>query len=324
MNILITGASGFIGGALSRYLALNGEKIYGFTRNKPKKINHNINYVTISDIGNEEELNEFFSLFKIGFFDLIIHCAGISPTKKETFNAKDYYKVNTTSTEILAKLAVTYSVKKFIFLSSILVNGRLNRYNKDSDQSYIPFRHNDIPNPHGEYAKSKYEAEKKLKDIECDSNLQVTIIRPTFVYGYKSKGGLKKLENLIRRKIPLPFLGINNKISLVCLENLLDLIYVCGKSDKSSGETFLVSDGDDISTVDLIKKISSVIGVKPYIFYLPHRLLTVLGFLFNKSDEIERITSYFCVDISHTKDTLIWKPKYSLAKCMNNMAQKKC
>lgn len=322
-KICVTGAYGFIGKSICEFLADSNILVTGFVRHLNLSKNFsNIEYIQVGDIGLKTNLKRNL----IGT-DCIIHCAGrahvMNETKIDLF--KTYQSANINGTEQLANQAVEAGVKRFIFLSSIKVNG------EGTEDDYIDtsvnnqkkniFSQNDVPYPEDYYSKSKFEAEKKLWEISVKTGLEIVIIRLPLVYGNGAKGNLKQLMKLINYGIPLPFGLINNRRSLIGIDNLIDLLNCCIDHPNASGKTFLVSDDDDLSTPNLIKLIASSMRQKARLFPFPITLLKLLSFLFGKQKEFSRLVGSLRIDSSYTKKILNWKPPLSTKEGIKKMVQ---
>jgi nucleoside-diphosphate-sugar epimerase len=196
-------------------------------------------------------------------------------------------------------------VKKFIFLSSISVLGQYTDLNK-------PFKYSDKANPIGEYAISKYNAEKKLIEISEKTSLEVIIIRPPIVYGLRAKGNIRRVIKFLKLRIPLPFGLFDNKKSFISINNLVDILICCIKHPNLKGKVFLVSDGEDLSLVKFLKKIASANGYSILIFPFPIFLLKFFCFFFRKNNELNKLLTNLQIDINYTKDILNWKPSFSV------------
>ncbi len=170
------------------------------------------------------------------------------------------------------------------------------------------FTNNDIPNPEDSYAISKLEAEKVLWEISAKTNLEVVVVRLPLVYGYGVKGNMARLMKLINSGIPLPFSLIKNQRSLIGIDNLVDVLIRCVDHPEASGKTFLVSDGEDLSTPDLLRHVASSMERSTRLFPFPISLLKLFGFAIGKSSEINRLTNSLQVDISFTRKILNWSP----------------
>ena len=323
MKILITGASGFIGQSLCKYLSKLGRSVRGTIRsNNPSLFDNDFEVLSVGDINIETDwMNALVDI------DCVIHCAGRVHIMDERKNSYETYKsINVEGTMRLAEQAIKAGVKKFIYLSSIKVNGEKTN-NSNSLKNYPgyknKFSYDDKPNPRDAYAISKFEAEKILWKISSGTDLKLTILRLPLVYGYDAKGNLSKLVKLIKTRIPLPFKALKNKRSMIGIDNLIDLILKCIDNSESEGKTFLASDGEDMSTPDLIKHISLSLGYNARLFSAPLVLLNFLAFVLCKKKEIDRLTGSLRVDIKYTHEMLNWYPPLSVSEGIKKMIQKK-
>jgi nucleoside-diphosphate-sugar epimerase len=199
-----------------------------------------------------------------------------------------FREVNVDGTIQLAKQALEFGVKRFIFVSSIKVNG------EKTDKH--PFTAKSKPNPQDSYAISKLEAEIALREISVQSSMEMVIIRPPLVYGQGVKGNFERLTRLVESGVPLPLASIKNKRSLISLENLLQLLSKAVIDPAMANQTLLVSDGQDLSTPQLIKKIANSVSKPARLFPLPVKLLKILGKLTGKSEVINRLTENLQID----------------------------
>ena len=305
MKICLTGSTGFVGRKLCSYLLEKSHEIIAPVRNQNLTSfpsHKNLKFIYVGDEGNTKDYSK--SLTQT---DLVIHCAARAHVMKESKNdpLRSYRKVNVDDTLNLAKQAASYGVKRFIFLSSIKVNG-------EHTLPFQSFNHDDIPKPEDPYGISKFEAEEGLREIANKTQIEIVIIRAPLIYGEEVKGNFLRLLELTSKGIPLPFANINNKRSLVGIDNLIDLIYCCVNHPKAAGEVFLVSDDKSISTTELIKKINETMGKSLKLFPIPVFIFKLLGRLIGKSKEIDRLFGSLTINISHTCDLLDWKPKFSL------------
>ena len=323
-KILITGASGFIGQSLIKYLSKLNKPVRGTVRlNYSFLSNTDIEYVSVRDIDHNTNWNK--CLIDI---DCIIHCAGKAHIMKTERNdlSKIYQSVNVDGTKQLAEQAVEAKIRRFIFLSSIKVNGENTNdddIDKDLNEKKIVFSHKDLASPKDPYAKSKLEAEKVLWEISSRTGLEVVVVRLPLVYGYDAKGNLAKLKKLVRSKIPLPLSLVKNQRSMIGIDNLIDLLICCIDHPKASGKTFLASDGKNLSTPEFIKLIASSMGRKANLFPLPIYILKFLGLIFGKSEEINRLVGSLSIDDSYTKEILNWIPPISVEEGIRRMVQGK-
>ena len=203
-----------------------------------------------------------------------------------------------------------------MFLSSIKVNGEVT-------QEKETFRYNDAPNPKDAYAKSKLEAEKVLWKVSSELGLEIVIVRLPLVYGFDVRGNLARLIKLVKSNIFLPLSLVKNQRSMIGMDNLVDLLIRCVDHPEASGKTFLASDGEDLSTPELIKLIASSMGRKANLFPFPISILKFLGSVLGKREEINRLVGSLRIDDSYTKEILNWKPPLSIEEGIRRMIQGK-
>tara|TARA_Y100000389_G_C17458710_1_gene520031 strand:- start:76 stop:1026 length:951 start_codon:yes stop_codon:yes gene_type:complete len=314
-KILVTGASGFVGKSLCETLSKSGRSVFGAVRSSNSiLINNNVKYISVGDISFKKDWKNF--LYNV---DCIIHCAGIAHKMNNDKNFDVYRLTNIDGTKHLAEQAVEAGVKRLIFLSSIKVNGE----STNNTKSKKKFSDNDIPAPMDLYAVSKLKAERALWEVSSKTGLEVVVLRLPLVYGYGAKGNLAKLVKLIKSGIPLPLGMINNKRSMIGIDNLIDLLNQCIDHPDASGKTFLVSEGEDLSTPELIKLIALSMGRKAILFPVPIFLLKLLGSIFGKGEEINRLAGSLRIDNSFVQETLSWKPILSVEKGIKRMVQGK-
>lgn len=297
MKILITGYSGFVGNNLVNILKNKYElNLLGRKASKIGKVfTHNL-----------DEKSDYAKALES--VDIVIHCAArvhiMDDGASDPLN--EFRVVNTQGTLNLAKQAAAKGVKRFIFLSSIKVNG-------ESTTKKSPYTALDYPAPVDPYGVSKSEAEHGLLELGKQEDMEVVIIRPPLVYGEGVKANFASLMRLVGKGLPLPFRAIKgNKRSLVSVYNLVDLIKVCIEHPKVANQVFLVSDDYDLSTAEMVALMAKVQGKKNIAIPVPVWCFKLAGKLFNKFDVIDRLTGSLQLDISHTKSTLGWTPPYSL------------
>tara|TARA_Y200000002_G_scaffold381919_1_gene397332 strand:+ start:36003 stop:36971 length:969 start_codon:yes stop_codon:yes gene_type:complete len=303
MKVLITGGDGFIGSATLRYLALTKlHDAVGMVRPKKNFFPELPLEYRFCDLLFAE--NDGPNLKDI---DVVVHTAAmVHRTNNFQKNfSEGFMKMNCNATLKLAEHAAKEGVKRFIFLSSIKVNGEKSELNK-------PFRYDDPKIGDDPYGKSKSKAEMGLLKIASNTSLDVTIIRPPLVYGPGVKANFATLLKFASRNIPLPLGSINNKRSFVALDNLISLIVICIDHPKAANEIFLVSDGEDISTEKLYTIMSEALGKKALVFKFDKKILKRIFLFFGISSIINRLCDDLRVDIQHTKDTLDWNPVISI------------
>ena len=297
MKILLTGADGFIGKHLQSKL-LDHNVIYISRGNALK----NYKYFKKNISSNESYADCLRGV------DVIIHMAA-RVHKMNDFSknlSENYMETNCFGTLNLARQAADHGVKRFIFLSSIKVNG-------EHTQPGKPFRYDDERNSQDDYAKSKAEAELGLLKIAAETDLEVVIIRPPLVYGPGVKANFAALLRLASKNFPLPLGSIKNKRSFVAVDNLISLIIICIDHPKAANQIFLVSDDNDISTLELFTIMVEAYGKKAMIFKIKPSFLKSIAMLVGKKKMIDRLCDDLRLDIDHTKDSLDWKPVISTA-----------
>ncbi|MEH6823697.1 MAG: NAD-dependent epimerase/dehydratase family protein [Motiliproteus sp.] len=245
--------------------------------------------------------------------DVVVHLAARVHAMDDT-QAQDseYDRVNHQGTLTLARLAKNAGVRRFIFLSSIKVNG---------EERVVPYSAADVPNPQDAYARSKYRAESALLAYGQASGFDVVVIRPPLIYGAGVKANFLQLIRWVKRGIPLPLAGLTNRRTLVSITNLVDLVRVCVVHPQAEGQIFLVSDGEAVSTSTLIRRIAQAYGVKPRLFYCPDILLRMIAKLLRRSSSADRLLGSLAVDITHTQQCLDWQPPATMLQTLVDMAR---
>ena len=303
MKILVTGATGFIGRALVVELLQQDFSVSIAVRSKSTTIfPDEIKQFVVGDFTN----NADFSLALEGA-DCVLHLAGKAHVidKSKMLVLDEFRKINTELTLNLAKQAVEFGVKRLVFLSSIGVNG---------NQNSKPFLESDFPNPQEPYAISKYEAEQGLFRLAEETDMEVVIIRPPLVYGANAPGNFGRLINWVSKKHPMPLpLGlVSNSRSLAAIDNLIDFIITCVTHKNAANEVFLISDREDLSTTQLLRKIAKAFNKKIFLPPIPVQLMIfVAGLLGRRADAI-RLFSSLRVDSSKAKELLNWDPKITM------------
>lgn len=297
MNVLLTGYSGFLGGAI--YKALYPKYTLSLILRENRELVNNVK--NIYYLGGFSGSSDF-SLALNGI-ECVIHAAALAHKVNIDCPRQSYYEVNTLATLKLARQAAEQGVKRFIFISSIGVNGASNKK---------PFLVDDALNPTDSYSISKYEAEEGLNIIAQETGLEVVIIRPPLIYGKNAPGNFGTLLKIANKNLPLPLGAINNERSFVALDNLIDLIETCIEHPNAANQIFLVSDDENISTSNFLKKMILALGLKPWLLPVPVSFLKFVALIFGKKALVERFSSSLTVNIEHTKKTLNWKPPITL------------
>lgn len=291
--ILLTGASGFVGNAILNKLVDVPLKILS-----RKDIPHFDGYCFYGEIDGHSNYQS-----AVEGVSIVIHTAACA--HKNNLSVENYYEVNTAGTLNLARQAADAGIRRFIFISSIGVNGRSN--------NGAPFRYDDVPQPSDEYADSKLKAEIGLLEIAKKSKMEVVIIRPPLVYGADAPGNFGRLVNAVNNDYWLPLGKINNKRSFIAIDNLVDFIITCAEHHLAANKIFLVSDGQDISTTKLLKMMEVYSGKKSSkLLPLPISWLRFAGKITRKDAVIKSLCDDLLVDITYTKETLGWQPLISV------------
>lgn len=305
-KILITGSNGFLGQYLSQFLAEKGDSVLAHTR-KAQTFDHpnisNINF----------DLNDNLDHIDLSEVEVIIHCAGRAHVMHETASSplEVYRQTNVQGTLNLAQKAVQSGVKRFIYLSSIKVNGE-----QTTTQAFCP---NDDVHTDDPYGLSKYEAEQALLALSQRTGLEVVIIRPVLIYGPKVKANFKSMVNLASKKLPLPIGCLDNKRSMVSVYNLADLIHTCMTHPNANREVFLASDQDDISVKQLFEKLAKYQNNQLLILPVPKSLISFLASLVGKKAVASRLCSELVVDTTKNTQLLGWTAPYNVDTSLEKM-----
>lgn len=226
----------------------------------------------------------------------------------------EYRRVNVQGTLNLARQAAAAKVRRFIFLSSIKVNG-------EETASGVPFKADDVPAPADGYGVSKREAEDGLRKLASETGMEIVVIRPPLVYGPGVKANFLSMMRWLSKGVPLPFGAVRNKRSLVALDNLVDLLVACINHPAAANQTFLVSDGEDLSTTELLSRTGAALGKPARLIPVPVSILTAAAFLAGKREIARRLCSSLQVDISKTRDLLGWVPPVSVDEALRATAR---
>lgn len=297
-RIFLTGASGFVGSHLNKYLQEAGFKVRELRRlqigQKPG----------VGDLVHFDGFESEFDLRQpLMGCDVVIHCAGMAHSMD--YVLADYRCVNVSATLALAKQASDAGVKRFVYVSTIKVNGENSRLDH-------PFADSDTPAAIDPYSVSKLEAELALRQLSKETGLEIVIVRPPLVYGPGVKGNFRSLLSLAGSGLPLPLGAVCNKRSLIYVGNLVEFMALCATHPAARNQIFLVSDGHDISTAELLRHLRKEMHMTARLFPVPSVVLSLVGRLLGKSALIERLCGSLQVDCSKAMSMLGWHPSYSV------------
>ena len=293
-QILITGATGFLGNYLSNFLVNQGFEIKKISRNKCNNEK--------KDLDLNKEINWFQILDDV---DCIVHTAAKVHEINQNEKKNDYYNINFKATQRLAQQASESGVRRFIYISTVKVNGEFNDINFPISEK----SKNDI---FDFYSESKKKSEDALIELSKKTEMEVVIIRPPLIYGPNVSANFLKMITWINREIPLPLNDINNLRSMIYIKNLCDFISKCINHEKASNEIFLISDDQDISTSSLLKIISRKLNKRIRLFYFPKMLLYLLLLFTGNKGTYNKLFLSLNINISKAKELLDWEPKHSI------------
>jgi nucleoside-diphosphate-sugar epimerase/lipopolysaccharide/colanic/teichoic acid biosynthesis glycosyltransferase len=301
-SVLVTGASGFVGKTFCTAATVRGYSIKAAVRTLRDGIACRDQVVVGEVDGNTD-----WSAPLVGV-EKVVHLAARVPVRREQPQVAftEFRRVNVAGTERLARAAAASGVKRFVFVSSIKVNGEVTMPDR-------PFRPDDAPAPEDAYAISKLEAEQSLLNIARETGMEVVIIRPALVYGPAVKGNFATMMNWVARGIPIPLGAVrNNRRSLVGVDNLADLIIACLNHPKAANQVFLASDGEDLSTAELLKRVANVMGHAPRLLIVPIWMLSVVASSLGTQALADRLLGSLQVDSSKAREMLGWEPPVSV------------
>ena len=314
MNYLVTGGTGFVGSRLVEYLVSDRRKVSIVARNFSSQCNLKIKQI-VADLNDMENLPSELC----AGFDSIIHLAACNNLTKgfENEPVAEYRKINRDATLKLATKAASSGVKRFVYVSSIKVNGEVTLPNR-------AFHPNDCSKPYDLYSLSKYEAEEGLFKIATETGMEVVIVRPPMVYGPGVKSNFAVITSWTTKNIPLPLGAVDNKRSFIALDNLVDFLVLCAdtkRSPQAANKVFLISDGEDVSTPDLVRKIANAYGKKTWLIPIPTPLLRFVAKLLGKSDIVSRLLDNLQIDSTSASDLLGWNPVITMDGQLKKMAE---
>lgn len=311
-HILVTGTTGFIGRSLCVELLRRGHSVRAALRREQdgeRLAIAGVEHVIIGDIGAATDWHA-----ALDGIEAVVHLAARGHVMRDETSdpLKAYRAVNSEGSLNLARQAASAGVRRFVYLSSIKVNG---------EGQSTPYTENDPPLPIDPYAVSKWEAEQGLMEIATKTGLEVVNLRPPLVYGPGVKANFLGMVRWLQKGIPLPFGAIHNRRSLVGLRNLVDFIASCLDHPAAANQTFLISDGEDVSTTDLLRRVATALNVSARLFPVPQKLLE-LGFkLVGKGDLSRRLCGSLRCDITKAKTLMGWQPPATMTEELQRTAE---
>ncbi|GAC1374954.1 MAG: NAD-dependent epimerase/dehydratase family protein [Aquirhabdus sp.] len=309
-KVLVTGANGFVGRAVLNKLLEQDYEPIAAIRNI-KALPDNVSKFRINDLdGNTDWTNAFVGV------NCVIHCAArVHVMNDKTSDPlEEFRKTNVAGTLNLARQAAAAGVRRFIFISSIKVNGERTELNK-------PYREEDIPVPVDPYGISKMETELALRTLAIETGIEIVIIRPPLIYGPGVRANFMSMMSFLRTGIPLPLGAIHNKRTLVGIDNLTDLIMICVSHPAAANQTFLAGDAEDVSTTELLRKTGKALESPARLLPLPEWFIKFGAKLIGKANVAQRLCGNLQVDISKARILLGWEPSVSIDEGLRHTAE---
>jgi UDP-glucose 4-epimerase len=306
-KVLVTGANGFVGRALCAALVTSGHGVRMAVRTPQPALP---GAVAVNDMGPATDWGAAFDGARC-----VVHLAARTHVLRETAPdpLAEFRRINVDGTERLARAAAAHGVRRFVFLSSVKVNGE--------STAARPFTEDDAPRPQDAYGISKLEAEQTLARVAAGTALEVVILRLPLVYGPGVKGNFLRLMDIVTRGVPLPLASVVNRRSLIYVGNLVDAITNAIDTPQAAGQIYLVSDGEDVSTPELVREIARTLEVKPRLFPCPPLVLKIAGMLSGRDAEVTRLVGSLQVDSSRMRRELGWEPRFRLEQGLSETAR---
>jgi nucleoside-diphosphate-sugar epimerase len=302
--VLVTGATGLVGRELVHCLVGSGSYyVRGVARSLTTELPCDLCSLEINGATEWGEV--------LAGIDVVVHCAAITSSVKGVTNHQTLIETNVVATRVLAEQAAAAGVKRFIFISSLKVNGEHSSTNQKITSK-------DQAEPQDLYAESKFQAENDLTRIACTTGMELVIVRPPLVYGPGVKGNFEALMRLCASGIPLPFALANKQRSMVYTKNLADLLLRCIESPNAAGKVFLVSDGYDMTTSELVARIRIKMGIPPRLFPIPVYFFRIIGWCLRRSGVVERLFGELRLDLSESERDLGYKAPYAIDEALEN------
>ena len=307
VKVAVTGANGFVGHILCKELIARGYSVRAVVRANIGRNYGGMETVRIPDITLVADWGEI-----LRDVEIVFHLAARVHIMQDDADLplEKFREANVVASECLARSAFAAGVKRFVYVSSIKVHGE---QTNDGDR----FRESDTPMPEDPYGISKWEAEQMLHRVAMETGLEIVIVRPPLVYGPNAKGNFAQMLKVLTTGVPLPLASVRNTRSLIYIGNLVDALIVCAHHPLAAGKTYLVSDGEDVSTPDLLRKLGTAMTRTVRLLPCPIILLKLAGRIVGKSEQIGRITNSLCIDGTKIYRDLNWSPPFSLQEGLN-------
>ena len=310
-TVVVTGGTGFIGRALCPALRSAGHRVVVTTRDAGRPpLDAGIVVRASPELGPESDWRA-----AMADADAVVHLAARAHVMvdRAADPAAEYRRVNTEGTRRLAEAAARAGARRFVFLSTAKVNGE--------DSSAAPFRETDPPGPLDAYARSKLAAERALSDVRAETGLETVVLRPPLVYGHGVRGNFLTLLGLCERALPLPLAGIANRRSLLYVGNLADAILRCLDEPGAAGEIFLLRDGEDVSTPELVRRVAGALGRPCRLFRVPTAVLRFAARVAGRGESAARLLDTLTVDDGKIRRALAWTPPTPMTEGLRETAQ---
>ena len=310
-RILITGSSGFVGRELCADLVRRQFSVTAAMRNESSQQISQYSIARIADIGPDTDWTA-----ALQGIEVVIHLAARVHVMRD--NAPDpiseFRRTNTAGTEHLARCAAAAGVKRLVYVSSIKVNG-------EETVNGHRYSEQDAPAPQDSYGISKWEAEQALQRVTQETGLEVAILRPPLVYGADVKGNFMQMMRVVARGMPLPLAALHNQRDLLYVGNLVNALIACAFHPAAAGKTFLLSDGEPVSTSELLQRLAHALAVPSHLFPFPASVLKLAGKLSGKSDQIERLLGSLQIDNAKIRHELNWTPPFTMQQGLQLTAE---